>query len=202
MGGQLGRLITEARGCRLCEAQLPLGARPVFLARPDARVVLVGQAPGARVHASGVPWDDPSGDTLRDWLGMSRDRFYNDPGLAILPTGFCYPGKGPSGDAAPRPECAPTWHPRFLQAMPKVSLIVTLGRYAQDRYVHAPSATLSDTVRRWPEHLDQGVFPLPHPSPRNRIWIRRRPWFEAEVLPALRGRIQALLGGANRSVLP
>lgn len=193
MGDQLSRVIAEAQACRLCEAHLPLGPRPVFVARSTARIVLVGQAPGTRVHASGVPWDDASGRTLREWLGVTDDIFYQHPAFAILPSGFCYPGKQARGDAPPRPECAATWHARFFAEMPDVDLIVTIGRYAHALYLEGASPTLSETVARYPEYLPQGRFPLPHPSPRNRKWVRDRPWFESDVLPALRDAVHRRL---------
>ena len=197
MGDQLRRLIAEAQACRLCEAQLPLGPRPVFTARAAATLVLVGQAPGSRVHASGIPWDDASGRTLRAWLDLPSETFYHHPGLAILPSGFCYPGRTARGDAPPRPECAQTWHRRFFAAMPQVQLIVAIGRYAQALYLEAPGATLSDNVTRYAEYLPQGRFPLPHPSPRNRRWVRDRPWFEADVLPALRRAVHGALAACK-----
>lgn len=194
MGDRLGRLSEEIRACRICERHLPLGPRPVFVARASARIALVGHAPGTRVHASGVPWDDASGDTLRAWLEMDREHFDTDPALAIIPAGFCYPGKARGGDAPPRPECAATWHGPLFAAMPNIRLIVALGRYAHALTINQPGKTLSDTVADHARHLADGVFPLPHPSPRNRIWIRRRPWFEAEVLPALRAAVAAARG--------
>lgn len=189
----LSRLLEEARACRLCEAHLPLGPRPVLRASRTARVLIVGQAPGTKVHATGIPFNDPSGDKLREWLGVDRDTFYDERHIAIVPTGLCYPGKGPSGDAPPRPECAPTWHPPLRAAMPNVALTLLIGAYAQAYYLGDRRAgTLAETVKGWRDFLPE--FPTPHPSPRNRLWLRRNPWFEGEVVPELRKRVHALIG--------
>jgi uracil-DNA glycosylase len=185
-------LLAEVRGCRACAAMLPLGPRPVLAASPTARLLIAGQAPGRRVHQTGIPWNDPSGDRLRRWLGLDRDTFYDAARVAILPMGFCYPGTGPSGDLPPRPECAPLWRRRLLAAMPGIELTVACGRYAH-RW-HAPGGRdVTATVRNW--QADPAVVPLPHPSPRNISWFRRNPWFEVEVLPALRTRVAAALAG-------
>jgi uracil-DNA glycosylase len=182
-------LIREAKACRACEPALPFGARPVFLVGARARLLIVGQAPGRRVHETGIPWNDPSGDTLRAWLALDRDAFYDTSRIAILPTGLCYPGSGPRGDAPPRPECAPRWHPRFRAALPRVELTLLIGAWAQAYYLGARrKETLADTVRAWREYQPE-FFPLPHPSPRNRLWLRRNPWFERSVVPALRRAI-------------
>lgn len=188
----LTQIAQAARACTLCADHLPLGPRPVFAVRRTATVLILGHAPGTKVHASGVPWDDPSGDRLRDWMQLDRDHFYTHPALAIVPTGLCYPGKGRGGDLPPRPECAPLWQPQFRAAMPKLKLVLAIGAHAQayelgDRC----KRTLSDTVAAYADYLPQ-VFPLPHPSPRNRKWIRDRPWFEADVVPALRRRLASL----------
>jgi uracil-DNA glycosylase len=157
-------------------------------------VLIVGQAPGTKVHATGIPWNDPSGDRLRGWLAVDREAFYDPARFAILPTGFCYPGRGASGDLPPRPECAPRWHAEFLAHLTRVELVLLVGAHAQAWYLgerRAPS--LTDTVRAWREHAPR-YLPLPHPSPRNTLWLRRNPWFDADVLPALRARVHALLG--------
>lgn len=160
-------------------------------ASSTARVLIVGQAPGTKVHASGVPWDDRSGDRLRAWLAMERDTFYDESRIAIVPMGFCYPGKAGSGDAPPRRECAPAWHSKLLAMMPAVKLTLLVGQYAQREYLG--TRDLTDAVRRWREH-DPRFLPLPHPSPRNVAWFVRNPWFEDELLPVLRERVAAALG--------
>lgn len=187
----LTELLAEVRACRHCEADLPLGANPVLRASATARLLIVGQAPGTKVHASGVPWNDPSGDRLRDWLDMDRDTFYDESRIAIVPMGFCYPGKGKSGDLPPRPECAPLWHERLLAHMPRVELVLLVGSYAQQHYLGASRETLTERVRRWRDFAPR-YLPLPHPSPRNTLWLRRNDWFEETVVPELRQRVADL----------
>lgn len=188
----LKKLISEAKACRLCEAHLPLGPRPVFLVGAQARLLIVGQAPGRRVHLTGIPWNDPSGDNLRDWLGMTRAGFYDTRRVAILPAGLCFPGTGERGDLPPRPECAPLWHPRFRAALPRIRLTLLVGQYAQAYYLgRRRRKTLADTVRAFAEYLPE-YFPLPHPSPRNRLWMKKNPWFAKLVIPALRKRVDGL----------
>jgi uracil-DNA glycosylase len=190
----LDHVAARARACTRCAPHLPLGPNPVLRVHADARLLIVGQAPGTKVHATGIPWNDPSGDRLRSWLALDRDTFYDVRRIAILPTGLCYPGRGPSGDLPPRAECAPEWHPPILARLPRIELVLLVGSYAQAFYLAARRrATLTDTVRAWREYAPRFV-PLPHPSPRNTLWLRRNPWFEAEVVPALRSRVQALLG--------
>ena len=185
----------EAKACTLCERHLPLGPRPVFLAGVKARLLIVGQAPGRRVHESGIPWNDPSGDNLRAWLGMDRAAFYDRSTVAIVPAGLCYPGTGPNGDLPPRPECAPLWQPRFRAALPGIRLTLLIGQYAQAYYLgKRRKKTLADTVHAWREYLPE-FFPLPHPSPRNRLWLKNNPWFEKLVLPALRSRVASRIKG-------
>ncbi len=184
-------LLREIRSCRHCADFLPLGPRPVLRASPTARLLIVGQAPGTRVHASGVPWDDPSGDRLRQWLCLAPQQFYDESHVAIVPMGFCYPGRGKSGDLPPPPDCAPLWHARLLKHMPQVELVLLVGSYAQNHYLGRSAATLTERVRRWSD-FGPRYFPLPHPSPRNTLWLRRNPWFEHEVLPALRERLALL----------
>ncbi|KZY25701.1 IclR family transcriptional regulator, partial [Alcanivorax sp. HI0035] len=168
-------LLEEVRACRLCEAHLPLGPNPVVRAGQSARLLIVGQAPGTRVHETGIPWNDPSGDRLRDWLQMDREAFYDENQIAIIPMGFCYPGRGKGGDLPPRPECAPQWHERLLAELPDLQLTLLVGQYAQKYYLPSPGKTLSDNVRDFDRALQSGYFPLPHPSPRNRLWLRQRP---------------------------
>ncbi|OAJ52124.1 uracil-DNA glycosylase [Paraburkholderia ginsengiterrae] len=182
-------LLTEIRACRACEAVLPLGPRPVVRAHRDARILIVGQAPGARVHASGIPWDDASGKRLREWLGVEPDTFYDASRFAIVPMGFCYPGRGASGDNPPRPECARLWLDRLLAELPAIRLTLLIGQYAQRHFLaNARKATLTDTVLAWRD-FGPAVLPLPHPSPRNQAWFKHHPWFESDVLPELRRRV-------------
>lgn len=190
----LSALLAEVRACRLCAAELPLGPRPVVRARPGARLLIVGQAPGTKVHESGIPWNDKSGERLRDWLQTGPEVFYDEARIAIVPMGFCYPGREDrGGDKPPRPECAPTWHPRLRAALPKVELTLLVGLYAQARYLGARrKANLTETVRAWRDYLP-AYLPLPHPSWRNTAWLKRNPWFEAELLPELRARVRALI---------
>ncbi len=190
--GMLRSLIKEARACRVCAAQLPLGPRPVFRVGAGARLMIVGQAPGRRVHETGIPWNDPSGEQLRAWLRMDRAQFYDTTRVAIVPTGLCYPGTGERGDLPPRPECAPLWQPRFRAALPGIRLTLLVGMHAQAYYLgKRRKRSLALTVRAWREYLPE-FFPLPHPSPRNRLWMKKHPWFVKEIVPALRRRVRAL----------
>jgi len=185
-------LLVEIRRCRHCEAELPLGPNPVLRASATARIMIVGQAPGTRVHATGIPWNDPSGDRLRQWLEMDRAAFYDESRIAIVPMGFCYPGRGSSGDLPPPRDCAPLWHERLLAAMPRLELLLLVGSYAQNHYLGRSTGSLAGRVRRWRD-FGPRYFPLPHPSPRNKLWLRRNPWFEEEVVPALRARVGEVL---------
>lgn len=179
------------RSCTLCADHLPLGPKPIFRVHPKARVALISQAPGRKAHQSGTAWDDQSGERLREWLDMDWDSFYHSPLLAVVPMGFCYPGKGKSGDLPPRPECAPQWHDTALKLMPNLSFYILIGLYAQKAYLgSARKRTLTETVRQFGEYLPQAM-PLPHPSPLNTGWLRRNTWFESDVLPVLRHRIRA-----------
>ncbi len=190
---ELEALLTEIRACRLCEAELPMGPRPVLRATQGASLLIAGQAPGTLVHGSGIPWSDASGMRLRGWLGLDRNAFYDEAKVAIVPMGFCYPGKGSSGDMPPRPECARTWHPRLLPMLGNVKLVLAIGQYAQVHYLgDLRKKSLTDTVRAWGEYAPR-VFPLPHPSPRNVAWFKHNPWFDAEVVPALRERVAVAL---------
>jgi uracil-DNA glycosylase len=191
---RLERLSKEARACRLCEAHLPLGPRPVFRVSTTARILIAGQAPGRLVHETGIPWNDRSGDRLRDWLGLDREIFYDERRIAILPMGFCYPGVDKNGgDNPPRPECAPTWQARFLALMPRIELTLLVGRYAQEFHLAAGRrASLTNTVAAWRDH-PEALVPLPHPSWRNTAWLKRNPWFERELLPVLRRRVAGLV---------
>jgi uracil-DNA glycosylase len=180
-------LLSEIRSCSQCE--LPLGPNPIVRAGSTARLLIIGQAPGTRVHASGIPWDDPSGDRLRGWLGIDKQSFYNEAQIAIVPMGFCYPGKGKSGDLPPSPTCAPLWHEPLLAHLENVEITLLIGKYAQNYYLEKSKETLTDRVRRWRDFTPR-YWPLPHPSPRNQLWQKRNPWFDAEVVPTLRARVQ------------
>jgi uracil-DNA glycosylase len=189
----LSRLLAEVHACRHCAASLPLGPRPVLRIAPTARLLIVGQAPGSKVHDSGIPWDDRSGLRLRDWTGLDEADFHDPAKVAILPMGLCYPGAGKSGDNPPRPECAPRWHARLLAHLPRRQLTLLVGQYAQRAYLGARrQASLTETVRQFERYLP-AYFPLPHPSWRSTIWMRRNPWFERDALPALRQAVRALL---------
>ena len=190
---KLGLLVHEVRACTLCAAQLPLGPRPVLQVDETARILVIGQAPGTRVHATGIPWNDPSGDRLRQWLGVDRETVYDARRVAIMAMGFCYPGRGKGGDLPPRSECAPLWHPRLRALLSNVRLTLLIGHYAQVHYLGGRSATLTATVQRFRDFLPQGYFPLPHPSPRNTHWLRQRPWMGSDVIPALREQVQQAL---------
>ena len=189
----LDALLTEVRACRVCAQHLPLGPRPIVRAGADARILIVGQAPGARVHASGIPWDDASGNRLRKWLGIDVAVFNDESQFAIIPMGFCYPGRGNSGDNPPRRECAQLWLDSLLEKLPEIQLTLLIGQYAQRHFLGDRSKpSLTETVRAWQEYAPT-VIPLPHPSPRNQAWFQRHPWFESEVVPALRGKVESLL---------
>ena len=192
----LGALLEEVRACRICEADLPLGPRPVLRAHQDAPILVVGQAPGTRVHATGIPWNDPSGKRLRAWLGVDDETFYDPRRFAIIPMGFCYPGRHPrGGDLPPRPECAAQWHAALLAQLPKRRLTLLIGDYAQRYYLGKErKKTLTGTVRAWESYLP-GFIPMPHPSPRNIRWLQINGWFETEVIPYARKRVRALLEG-------
>ena len=190
----LDELLVAVRGCRACATQLPLGPRPVLQVAASARILIVGQAPGARVHASGVPWDDRSGERLRDWMGVGAQRFYDESCVAIVPMGLCYPGRAASGDLPPRRECAPLWLDRLLAELPRVELTLLVGAYAQAHFLRAAGHTsVTDTTRNWRVHQPR-IIPLPHPSPRNVAWFKANPWFIDELLPVLQGRVRELLG--------
>lgn len=184
-------LLDEITACTACAAHLPLGPRPVVRASdPRAKILIIGQAPGTKVHASGIPWDDASGKRLRDWLGVTPDQFYDERRFAIMPMGFCYPGRGKGGDNPPRPECAPLWHDRVRATLPNIKLTLLIGTYAQAHYLGSRrKATLGETVRAWRDYIDDGYLPLVHPSPRNQIWLKRNPWLEAEIVPYLRAHV-------------
>ena len=187
------QLIDHVSKCVICEAHLPLGARPVIQFNPNARILIAGQAPGVKVHETGVPFNDASGNRLREWLGLTRDEFYDANNIAILPMGFCYPGRGKSGDLPPRKECAPAWRERLLAALPNIELTIVLGKYAQAYHLpETKKMPLTELVKSWREYWPNYLV-LPHPSPRNNIWLKKNPWFEQDVLPELDKRIATIL---------
>lgn len=188
----MSKLLAQARGCTVCAAHLPLGPRPVLRASVTVRLLVIGQAPGTKVHQTGIPWNDPSGERLRDWLKLDRERFYDESQIAIVPMGLCYPGRGAGGDLPPRPECAPLWHGKLRKLMPKLELTLLIGAYAQAYYLgDRRQATLAETVRVWRDYAP--FIPLPHPSPRNRLWLRKQAWFEAEAVPEIRDLVGAAI---------
>ena len=190
----LSRVSAEARACKLCAGTLPFAPRPVFLVGRRARLLIVGQAPGRRVHETGIPWNDPSGDVLREWLGLDRARFYDTSRIAIVPTGLCYPGTVEGADLPPCRECAPQWQPRFRAALPEVRLTLLVGSYAQAYYLKkGRKRGVAETVRAFRDYLPE-FFVLPHPSWRNKAWLKNNPWFAGEVIPALRRRVRSCIG--------
>ncbi len=194
----LEQLLTRVRACRICAAHLPLGPRPVLQAAGGARILLASQAPGRKVHDSGIPFNDASGARLRDWLGVTPAQFYDPDLFAILPMGFCYPGKGPSGDLPPRPECAPAWRAPLLARLPRIELTLVIGQYALAWHMPDGPRALTRAVRDWQRHWPH-VIALPHPSPRNNGWLSHNPWFEAELLPLLRSRVAQVLASTAPS---
>lgn len=189
----LRSLLAAVRDCRVCEAQLPLGPRPVLRAAETARILLVGQAPGVRVHMTGIPWNDPSGERLRRWMEVDKDVFYDESRIAIIPMGYCYPGRGKGGDMPPRRECAELWLDRLLAKLPRIELTLLIGGHAQRHYLgHRRKSSLTETTKAWREYAPRYI-PLPHPSPRNTPWFLRNSWFEEQLLPELRVRVGALL---------
>lgn len=193
---KLDRLLKQVRDCRLCEPELPLGANPVVRAKRSARILIIGQAPGTKVHDSGVPWNDPSGKRLREWMQLDDQVFYDQTKIAIMPMGFCYPGKGHSGDLPPRKECAPLWHKKLLGHTPNIKLTLLIGQYAHKYYLGDSEFyngnTVTETVISWKEFAPK-YFPLPHPSPRNALWLKKNSWFETKTIPQLRKQVRKAL---------
>jgi len=185
-------LLTEVRACTLCAEHLPLGPRPIVQLHPSARILIAGQAPGRKVHETGVPFNDASGDRLREWLGISREVFYDARQVAIVPMGFCFPGAGKSGDLPPRPECAPAWRATLLSRLKALKLTLVIGQYALAYHLPNEAASVTEAVHVWRKYWPNTV-PLPHPSPRNSLWLKRNPWFEDELIPVLRARVSEVL---------
>ena len=187
-------LLSEIKKCTECEKFLALGPRPVLAAHKESKIVIIGQAPGLAVHKSGIPWDDKSGDNLRNWMNIEKQDFYDATHIGILPMGFCYPGKGTSGDLPPRQECAPLWHDKVLSKMKQVRLTLLIGKYAQAYYLQDQAKnSLTETVKNFEEYLPH-YFVLPHPSPRNNIWQAKNPWFKKDLIPQLQEKVQEILG--------
>ncbi|MEH6502387.1 MAG: uracil-DNA glycosylase family protein [Cycloclasticus sp.] len=185
-------LLSDVHACTLCDKHLPLGPRPVLQIHPKARILIAGQAPGRKVHDSGVPFDDASGNRLREWMGVTDDVFYDPRKVAILPMGFCFPGTGKSGDLPPRQECSATWRDQLLASLPNLKTTLVLGKYAQKYHFDDTDDSVTELVKEWRTYWPSKI-PLPHPSPRNNLWLRRNPWFEIEVLPSLKARISEVL---------
>jgi uracil-DNA glycosylase len=189
----MDKLLNEIRACTNCKAFLPNAPKPIIQASAKSKIVIIGQAPGLKVQNSGIPWDDQSGNELRRWLGVTKDQFYDPIVFGLMPMGFCYPGKGTSGDLPPRPECAPLWHKKLLNGMKDIELILLIGQYAQNYYLKLNvKPSLTETVKSFHEYLPE-YLPLVHPSPRNRIWQKKNPWFESEILPLLQQNVRRFL---------
>lgn len=190
LASDLQALLAEIKDCRICQGLIP-EPNPVVKAGRSARVLIIGQAPGTKVHKSGIPWDDVSGKRLRNWMGLESDAFYDDNKVAIVPMGFCYPGKGKSGDLPPRPECVQQWHERLLSQLSNIQCTLLIGQYAQNHYLNDNYKTLTERVEHWRDFAPK-IFVLPHPSPRNQIWLKKNPWFEEDAVPQLRKVIENL----------
>lgn len=188
----IDNLLQDVRSCNRCADALPHGTRPILQFNPQARILIASQAPGRKAHESGIPFNDPSGERLRHWLGIGRETFYDATQVAIVPMGFCYPGKGKSGDLPPRPECAATWHEQLLKFLPNIELTILIGQYAQAYHLQTAHTSLTNNVMNWDKFWPH-ILPLPHPSPRNIFWLRRNPWFETEVIPVLQQRVAQVL---------
>jgi len=199
MSKSLDKLVKEIKACNLCTDHLPLGPRPVIQVGSLARILIVGQAPGRRVHETGIPFNDPSGERLRLWMGINKEEFYDKDKVALVPMGFCFPGTGKSGDLPPRLECADTWREKLLEQLPNIELTIVIGQYAQGwHFGSSNKQNLTETVKSWKEFWPNAI-PLPHPSPRNNIWLRKNAWFEDEVIPALQKAVNAILDKSKKS---
>ncbi len=186
-------LLKQIRNCKVCDDELPLGSRPVLAASENSKIVIISQAPGLKVHQTGIPFNDPSGVRLREWMGIGDDIFYDVEKIAIIPMGFCYPGRGKSGDLPPCKKCAPLWHPKLFNLMNKIELQLLVGQYAQKYYLgKRMKRNLTETVRTFDDYLPE-YLPMPHPSPRNNIWLKKNPWFEEDFLPVLKHKIKTIL---------
>jgi uracil-DNA glycosylase len=186
------QLLSDIRQCTICTDSLELGPRPILAAHRQSKIAIIGQAPGSVVHRSGIAWDDLSGKNLRAWMGIDNSTFYDEKQIALIPMGFCYPGKGKSGDLPPRKECAPQWHRQVFEQMKELELILLIGKYAQDEYLKKPQKTLTATVKNFKEYLPLH-FVLPHPSPRNNIWQAKNEWFKTDILPELKSFVKSVL---------
>lgn len=193
MESNLQKLLKKVRNCVICESDLPHGVRPVLQVDREAKILVVGQAPGRKVHESGIPFDDASGERLRNWMGIGCDVFYDVSKVAILPMGFCYPGKGKSGDLPPRKICSDTWRSNILSRLDKIELTLVIGQYAMTYHFPNEESNLTEIVMNWKAYFPKAL-PLPHPSPRNNIWLKKNPWFEDHVIPALQKRVKNILG--------
>jgi len=183
----------EIKACTICKKHLPLKPKPIFSFSAASRILIIGQAPGLKAHISGIPWDDASGRLLREWMGINDKIFYDAKRIALVPMGFCYPGKGPGGDLPPRPECAPLWHTLIFSVVKKIELKILIGQYSQKYYLAEKAMkNLTENVKSYKKYLPE-FFPLPHPSPRNRLWLKRNPWFEEELLPVLKKKVKMVL---------
>jgi uracil-DNA glycosylase len=187
---KLQNLLSEVRACRICESSL--SPNPILNVKASAKLLIIGQAPGLKVHQTGIPWNDPSGDRLRGWLGIDKVTFYNESNIAIIPMGFCYPGKGKSGDLPPRPECFKHWHGQLMSVLPNIEMTLLIGHYAQRKYLPNTYSSLTENVQHWREFFPEFV-PMIHPSPRNTYWLQRNPWFESEMVPVVRNYVTHFL---------
>lgn len=191
MTKKFNNLLEKIKQCQICQ-DLPLGPKPIVQLHPSAKIMLIGQAPGTKAHTSGIAWNDASGKRLREWLGVTDEQFYDATKFAIMPMGFCYPGKGKSGDLPPRKICAPQWHPLILSQLKHIQLTIVIGQYSQNYYLHDEYTNLTERVKCWRDTFPE-YLPIPHPSPRNRIWLQKNPWFTDEVIPTLQKKVHELL---------
>ncbi len=190
----MDNLLANIMDCKICQSYLPFAPKPILQVSPDAKILIIGQAPGSKVQQTGVPWNDMSGNELRRWLGVNKEQFYNPNLFAFMPMGFCYPGKGNGGDLPPRPECAPKWHAEILAKMQGIKLTILIGQYAQKYYLKDNfNPTLTENVRQFKNFIPNGYLPLVHPSPRNKVWHKRNPWFELEILPELQQLVASII---------